>query len=362
MNNALFRPFKCKSLALANRVVMAPMTRKHSPGGIPGTDVAAYYRARALGGVGLILTEGTTIGRPAASHDSNIPNMHSPASLAGWRKVVEQVHAAGSKIGAQLWHVGALRGEGAGPHPDAVSEGPSSFGAHPHEMSEADIADTIEAFASAAENARDVGFDAVEIHGAHGYLVDQFMWNSTNRRTDRYGGDPVRRMQFAAEVVRAVRRRIGDGYAISFRLSQWKLQNYDARLASSPQELEAVLAPLVDAGVDLLHLSTRKFWVPEFNGSDLGLAGWAKKLTGLPTIAVGSIGLAGGDFVGALLDARHAAQVDNLDAMEFRLANDEFDLVAVGRAILSNPNWANLVRDGRQAELVPFDKEILATL
>ena len=251
MTSPLFRPFACKSLSLANRLVMAPMTRSKSPQSIPGPDVAAYYRRRAEGGVGLIVTEGTTVDRPAATNDANVPNFHAPASLAGWRRVVEEVHAAGGRIAPQLWHQGMLRKPGTGPHPDAASDGPSGLSASGklvgQPMSEADIADTIDAFAKAAAAAQEIGFDAVEIHGAHGYLIDQFFWEGANQRDDSWGGDYVKRTRFAAEIVRAIRARVGEAYPIILRFSQWKQQDYGARLAQTPDELATFLEPLAAA-------------------------------------------------------------------------------------------------------------------
>lgn len=140
--------------------------------------------------------------------------------------------------------------------------------------------------------------DGVELHGAHGYLLDQFLWAGTNRRTDAYGGDPVARTKFAAEIVAAVRETVSPDFPVIFRYSQWKQEAYDARLAQTPEELDAILTPLAAAGVDAFHASTRRYWLPEFEGSDLNLAGWTKKLTGRPTITVGSVGL-DGDFIRA---------------------------------------------------------------
>lgn len=197
-SSPLFAPFRHEALSLHNRIVMAPMTRSRSPDGIPTADVAAYYRRRAEGGVGLIITEGTTVHRPGASKDQNIPNFHTEASLAGWRRVVQEVHAAGGKIAPQLWHMGMVRKPGTGPYPDGRSDGPSGKQvAEP--MTDADIADTIAAFAEAAAQARETGFDAVELHGAHGYLLDQFFWKQSNRRTDDYGGDLARSTRFTSQ-------------------------------------------------------------------------------------------------------------------------------------------------------------------
>jgi 2,4-dienoyl-CoA reductase-like NADH-dependent reductase (Old Yellow Enzyme family) len=360
----LFTPSQSKNLSLQNRVVMAPMTRSKSPDGIPTEDVATYYRRRAEGGVGLIVTEGTTVGRPGASNDPNIPNFHTESSLEAWRRVVQEVHAAGGKIAPQLWHMGMVRKPGTGPYPEGPSDGPSGLSGSGKQvaepMSESDIADTIAAFAEAAGRAKEIGFDAVELHGAHGYLLDQFFWEQSNRRTDSYGGDLIRRTRFASDIVQAVRRQVGPDFAIILRFSQWKQQDYAARLATSPTELAAFLEPLTAAGVDIFHCSTRRFWEPEFEGSHLNLAGWTKNITGLPTITVGSVGLKGNDFIHAFKG--ESAEVGELGELEERLRKNEFDLVAVGRALISDPQWPAKVRDGRFNELAPFSPASLATL
>lgn len=211
--NPMFRPFQHKSLSLTNRVVMAPMTRSKSPDGTPGEDVVAYYRRRAEGGVGLIITEGTTVDRAGASNDPNIPNFYAQKSLDGWRRVVKEVHAAGAKIAPQIWHQGMVRKPGTGPRPEGKSDGPSGLSGSGKQvaepMTDEDIADTVEAFAKAAAAAKEIGFDAVELHGAHGYLVDQFFWEQSNRRSDDYGGDLVKRTRFAADIIKAIRQRVG---------------------------------------------------------------------------------------------------------------------------------------------------------
>ncbi|MBI1250857.1 MAG: 12-oxophytodienoate reductase [Alphaproteobacteria bacterium] len=360
----LFSPFQLKSLSLPNRVVMAPMTRSKSPGSVPGPDVAAYYARRAAGGVGLIISEGTTVDRPGASNDTNIPNFHAPESLAGWARVVEAVHAAGGKFAPQIWHQGMIRNVGAGAHPDAPSDGPSGLSASGKQigepMSDADIADTIDAFAKATVDAKRIGCDAVEFHGAHGYLIDQFFWEQSNRRSDRFGGDMVARTTFAAEIVREARKRAGPDFPLIFRFSQWKQQDFDARLAPTPDDLARFLAPLADAGVDIFHCSTRRFWEPEFEGSPLNLAGWTKKLTGLPTMTVGSVGLKGADFV--MTFRGESSAVGDFTELEARLAADEFDLVAVGRALISDPDWAVKVRERRFDALSAFEPSALAEL
>jgi 2,4-dienoyl-CoA reductase-like NADH-dependent reductase (Old Yellow Enzyme family) len=202
----------------------------------------------------------------------------------------------------------------------------------------------------------------VEIHGAHGYLLDQFLWEGTNRRDDEYGGSIAKRGRFVVEIIQACREAVGPDFPISLRYSQWKQQDYGARLATTPQELEEILLPFVDAGVDIFHCSQRRFWEPEFEGSDLNLAGWTRRITGRPTITVGSVSL-DADFIPAPGEMTFKeADPASLDELLRRLENEEFDLVAVGRAMIANPDWAKLVRGGETDGLQAFRKEMLAEL
>lgn len=359
----LFRPWDFKGLNLANRIVMAPMTRSKSPGQVPGPEVAAYYRRRVEGGTGLIITEGTTVDHPVASNDVNIPAFHGKAALDGWAHVVAEVHAAGGKIMPQIWHTGTMRRQGEGPNPDLPSAGPSGLSKPGKKvgepMTEADIEAAIDAFGRAAADAKRVGFDGVEIHGAHGYLIDTFFWDGTNARDDAFGGDMVKRTRFAADVVRACRAATGPDFPVVLRFSQWKQQDFSARMALTPGELEAFLAPLAEAGVDIFHCSNRRFWEPEFEGSDMNLAGWTKKITGKPTITVGSVGL-NEDFIAAFKGVpAGVADFGNLVTMFER---GDFDLVGVGRALLVDPEWSNKIRDGRLSELKPYSVESLGFL
>jgi 2,4-dienoyl-CoA reductase-like NADH-dependent reductase (Old Yellow Enzyme family) len=274
------------------------------------------------------------------------------------------VHAAGGTIVPQLWHIGMVREQGRPPVADAPAVGPSGLRLGAEEvtgraMTRQDLDDVVAAFADAAAAAERIGFDGVELHGAHGYLLDQFLWERTNRRTDAYGGDPVARAKFAAEIVEAVRARVSAEFPVIFRYSQWKSGYYDARLAGTPQELEAILTPLAEAGVDAFHASTRRYWLPEFDGSDLNLAGWSKKLTGRPAITVGSVGL-DGEFNRSFTG--EGAPVKNIDELLDRMERDEFDLVAVGRALLQDPEWARKVLAGRFDELAPYDAAAAKTL
>ena len=360
--SVLFEPIQIRGLALKNRIVMAPMTRSFSPSGLPGSDVAEYYRRRAAGDVGLIISEGTVIDRPASKSDPDVPNFFGEA-LNGWEKVVDGVHQAGGKIAPQLWHVGAARGPNDKTDPRLIDSPSGLFkpgAALGQPMTEEAIADTVAAFCRSAEAAVQLGCDAVELHGAHGYLIDQFLWAGTNVRQDAWGGNSVvERARFAVEILRKVRAAIGDRVPLILRLSQWKQQDLKAKLAHSPQELEALLVPLAEAGVDIFHCSQRRFWEAEFEGSTLNLAGWAKKITGKPSIAVGSVGLQG-DFMNAFRGEGAAAA--SLDGLLERLGKGEFDLVAVGRALITDPNWVRKVSLGLFNELKGFERESLNSL
>lgn len=364
----LFRPFHFKSLTLKNRVVMAPMTRSFSPEGVPAENVASYYERRARGEVGLILSEGTVIERPAAKNEPNVPHFYGEPALSGWHQVVQAVHAAGGKMGPQLWHVGSVRNAAANWKPPGPVDSPSGLSSATKRfgepMSEEALADTIAAYGRAAAVAKDLGFDTLELHAAHGYLLDQFFWEVTNVRSDRFGGPSVRqRTQFAIEVTKAVRKVVGPDFPIIMRLSQWKQQDFSARIAKSPDEMAQWLVPLVEAGVDVLHCSQRRFWEPEFPEIDgqagLNFAGWAKKLTGAVTISVGSVGLSG-EFVAAF--GGESSRPASLENLLRRMERDEFDLIAVGRALLNDANWLLKIQTGDTASLKEFSPQALREL
>ncbi|TXG92941.1 12-oxophytodienoate reductase [Rhodococcus rhodnii] len=366
----LFEPFEYKSLRLANRFAMAPMTRGFSPNGVPGEDVAGYYRRRAEGGVGLIITEGTYIPGVAAGPMRSVPRFYGADSLAGWRRVVDEVHAAGGVIIPQLWHTGVERGDHPKFEPDVETVSPSGIALDGSRMGRAlttpELDAMLEAWVAAAVNAKDLGFDGLELHGAHGYLLDEFLWERTNLRDDGYGGPSLdARVRFPAEVVAAVRGAVGPDFPIVYRFSQWKSNHYDARLADTPAELERILTPLVDSGVDILHPSTRRHWEPAFpaeagRDGELGLAGWTKRLAGVPAITVGSVGL-DGVFTSAFT-GDGVAQTSGIEPLLRQFEGGEFDIVAVGRALLADPHWVRKLRDGRTDEHVMFSNEARASL
>ena len=373
----LFEPLTVRGVTLRNRVVMSPMTRYFSPGGIPTDDVAAYYARRAAGWAGLIITEGVGINDPAAIDDANIPVMHGDAARAGWRKVVDRVHEAGGIIFPQLWHMGPMLKRGVGPYPNAEPRRPSGvwgpIGSHVvwgldveqlrlaqvagPEMSRADIRQVQDAYAEAARMAKEVGFDGIAIHGAHGYLPDAFLWSGTNLRQDEYGRDIQGRTLFVRQLVAAIRTAIGEELPIMLRFSQWKQQDYTAKIAGGPDELEQLLLPISAAGVDIFDASTRRFHEPEFAGSGLNLAGWTQRITGKPTMTVGSIGLNKDLYQG--FQEGDVGLVDLAPVID-RFNQGEFSLVGVGRAMLCNPDFALRIRQNEK--LRPYEAKFVMQL
>lgn len=348
---------------------MAPMTRNRSPNNIPGPDVAQYYKKRAQNHVGLIITEGTVVN--ASGHGyPDVPSFYGEKAFRGWKNVVDEVHHAKGKIFPQLWHTGSVRQIGMAPDPSLPGYGPSAIlhpsiedGELPVKMSVADIDEVITAFAEAAKQAKNIGFDGLEIHGAHGYLIDQFFWDRTNKRQDRFGGETlVERTRFASELIQAVREKVGEDFPVCLRISQWKMGDFNAKLAETPEELEKFLIPLSEAGVDIFHCSSRRFFQPEFPGSELNLAGWTKKITQKPVITVGSVGL-DTDFVSMRIKGDTAGGSEKtIHELLDRLGKNEFDMVAIGRALLSDPEWVTKVVENRFDDIKTFTMESLETL
>ena len=369
----LLRPLTLRGLTLPNRVVMAPMTRYRSPFGVPTEEVASYYGRRAATGLGAILTEGVALPHYAAADHPDIPRIDGIDVLTGWRKVIDAIHEAGGRVLPQLWHQGPMwnvehagTGTGNPMRPSGVwgpADGMISFREEGRvqsltpvpAMTDSDIADIIAAYALAARNAVALGVDGVAIHGAHGYLIDSFLWDYTNRRDDRWG----ERSAFGVAVVKAIRAEIGEDRPIVLRFSQFKMQDYRATLAATPDALGDLLGPLADAGVDLFDASQRFFDTPVFEESPLNLAGWAKKLTGKAAMTVGGVALGKAKGSAKHIDASQQS-VNNLPLLIERFEKGEFDLVAVGRAILNDPDWFGKAQ--RDEPFLPFDPANLERL
>lgn len=359
----LLQPLEVGSLRLRNRFVMPGMQRAWTVDGAPTERMREYYRQRALGGTALVITEACAVDHPSATSNS-LFGWLTPRTLGAWRSCVEAVHGAGGAMFLQLWHQGAVDTGQAGA--DFVALSPSGL-AHPDKpfgraADAAELAAIRQAFVRSAICAREAGADGVEIHACHGYLLDQFLWPAINLRTDRYGGGMAGRAAFPAEVIAAVREAAGPDFAISVRISQWKEADYEAKIAATPGELRQLVEVLRSAGADLFHVSTRRFWTPEWPGSDLGLAGWVKSFTDAPVIAVGSVGL---DIdVMATLQGGEAkwTGATRIGDLVRRFQRGDFDLVSVGRSQIGDPDFVAKLRDNRIGDIRPFRRTDLGFL
>ncbi|MCX2496633.1 alkene reductase [Plesiomonas shigelloides] len=343
--STLFQPYRLNdTLTLANRFIMAPLTRcMAGPGLVPTEQMAAYYGRRA--DIGLIVSEAVII-RPDAQGYPNTPGLFTQAQIEGWKKVTNAVHANGGKIFAQLWHVGRLS------HPffhQAEVLAPSAV-AHegtvprmreltyqvPRALTETEIAQLIQDYAQAAANAIEAGFDGIEIHGANGYLIDQFLHHSTNLRTDKYGGNPENMSRFALEVVDATSTRIG-GDRVGIRLSPGAYVHLTG-CAEDRAVFDYLLSKLNDRPLAYIHLGifddNLTFDYLGGRASDYLRANYKGNLVGV------------GNY-----DAERAAAA---------IETNRFDLVAIGRPLIANPDYLTKVKNGEA--LVPYSDTMLAEL
>ena len=336
----LFDPIRVGDLDLANRIVMAPLTRSRSQGLKPGPLAVEYYRQRAS--AGLIISEGAQI-CPEGQGYLDTPGIHSPEQVEAWRKVTDAVHAEGGRIAVQLWHVGRIShadfqpGGGAPVSSTARPTQAKTFTARGLEtvtparaLRTDEIAGVVASYAHAARCAMEAGFDAVEVHGANGYLIDQFLRDSINDRTDAYGGSIENRVRFLIEVMRAVSEAIGAGRT-GLRLSPVTPVN-DAGQDSQAQALfnHAIeqLAPLKLAFLHVIEGQT---------GGDRDIAPF--------------------DFAALRRRFPGAWMVNNGYSREMALkavAEGQADLVAFGRDFISNPDLVRRLR--LNAELARPDR------
>lgn len=346
MSDILFHPFRLNAqIELNNRILMAPLTRCMADDNlVPTADMAAYYARRA--DAGLIISEATII-RPDGQGYPNTPGLYSAAQIEGWKQVTGAVHRAGGKIFAQLWHTGRV----AHPHffggGDVLAPSAEKVAGTvprrrdltyvtPKPASVEEIQQLVEDYAQAAANAIEAGFDGVEIHGANGYLIDQFLHHDSNKRTDEYGGTPENMSRFALEVTDAIAARIG-WQKTALRISPGAYFNMQGD-ARDRQVFDYLLSELQNRALAYLHIGifddSMEFDYLGGRASDYVRKHYSKTLVGV------------GGF-----SAPAAAQA---------IADDRFDLIAIGRPFIANPDYVAKVR--KQEELVEYSDEMLATL
>jgi N-ethylmaleimide reductase len=332
----LFGSVKVGAWNLQSRIAMAPMTRCFADDetGVVGEDVVEYYRKRAADGVGLIITEGIIVSLRGKGNP-RVPGLYTQDQINGWRKVTDAVHKEGGTIIAQLWHVGRLsHHELTGFPPQA----PSAIRAEgtvprfrkpydiPEEMTIADIQELVGQFAQAAKNAMAAGFDGVEIHGAHGYLIDQFNSDISNHRTDRYGGNLAQRLTLTKEILKAVIETIGTERTM-IRFSAHKSDTPDYMWEDPELAIRTLIEVFREVGATLIHPSTMKFTRVIADGKTMHQL--VRKYWDGVIVGVGT------------LDPVTAEQA---------LREGTIDVAAFGRPMVSNPDLVHRLKNGEELE------------
>jgi N-ethylmaleimide reductase len=338
----LFETVKVGAWNLRTRTAMAPMTRCFADDqtGVVGPDVVEYYRKRAADGIGLIITEGTVIS-PQGKGNPGVPGLYSPEQIAAWKNVTEAVHNEGGTIIAQIWHVGRLTHHEltGGLPPQAPSAIQAEGLVHrfrkpydvPEEMSIEDIQEVVRQFAQAAKNARAAGFDGVEIHGAHGYLIDQFNSDLTNKRTDRYGGDFAQRLTFMKEVLAAVIEEIGADRTL-IRFSLLKGGYSDNILANPENAIRTFIEAFKEVGVKMVHPSTAMKDFRDVFSDGKTLHQLVRKYWDDIIVGVGHL---------------------NPEIAEQAIQEGTIDVAAFGRPLIANPDFLHRIKNGE--ELIEYD-------
>jgi 2,4-dienoyl-CoA reductase-like NADH-dependent reductase (Old Yellow Enzyme family) len=350
---SILTPHDIKHLTVRNRLAVAPMTRvSATQTGVATDAMARYYERFAKGGFGLVITEGIYTDQRYSQGYAFQPGLTDTEQAQAWRSVTDRVHAHNAVIFAQLMHAGALSQGNRFTRQTAAPSATRPKGEQmafyygegqypvPVAMTDEDIADAIAGFAQAAKySVLEAGFDGIEIHGANGYLLDQFLTDYTNHRNDRWGGSTQQRLGLILEVIKAVREAAGAA-PVGVRISQGKVNDFAHKWANGEHDAEVIFGSLKDAGVDYIHVTEFEAWQPAFAGSTKSLAALARRH------APGVVLIANG----ALHHEQHANAV---------LA-DGADILAIGKAALANPDYPNRLVEGRP--LAAFDTSLLGPI
>lgn len=352
--SSLFAPTVINGHAVKNRLSVAPMTRTSATEDGRATDtMARYYERFARGGFGAVSTEGIYTDQAFAQGYANQPGITDAAQANAWKPVVRGIKAHGAFAIAQIMHAGAISQENrfrdATVGPSVIQPKGEQMGfyngkgpyALPAEISEAQIAEAITGFAeSAARAINDAGFDAIEIHGANGYLLDQFLTDDTNTRSDHWGGSTQNRMRLTLETFRAVRAKVGAKVPVGVRLSQGKVNDYHHKWVDAERDAEIIFGSLADAGADFIHVTEFEAWKPAFASEGSSLMNLAKRYAPKAVILAN----------GSLHDIQQA--VAALD--------DGADIITIARGALANPDLPR--RWSEQVSLNDFDPAILGPI
>ncbi|MEX2104063.1 MAG: NADH:flavin oxidoreductase, partial [Bacilli bacterium] len=328
---------------------LAPMTRiSATEDGRATEEMARYYVKFARGGYSLLITEGTYIDETYSQGYRNQPGITNHSHVQSWRKVTDAVHSVGGHIIMQLMHAGALS---QGNYykiekiaPSAIKpkgeqlEMYSGHGSYsvPREITKGEIRDVIGSFVESAKRAREAGFDGVEIHGANGYILDQFLTDYANQRTDEYGGSVENRIRLNVEILQEIRKEMGSDFIVGIRISQAKVNDYYHKWAGGEADAEVIFKSIANAGADFIHVTENDISKPAFNEGP-NLSALAKKYGGVLVIANGNL--------------------EDPGKAEAILSKRETDIISLGKGALANPDWPKRVLEGKP--LNEFDSGIL---
>jgi len=346
----LFSEGQLGALRLPNRCLVSSMTRASATEkGLVTEQMIGYYLEFAKGGWGGILTEAIYIDEKYSQGYRFQPGLANADQTVSWSRLVDAVHAGGTKILAQLFHAGAINQGNAWVEgsiaPSAIQPKGEQIGRYrgsqgpfqvPKEISQAEISEVIESFVRAAQNARTAGFDGIELHGANGYLPDQFLTTYTNQRTDAFGGSLENRLRFHVLVIQQLRKALRN-FTIGVRISQTKVNDLEYNWPGGEADAQVIFPALEAAGVDYIHVAAHLGVSPVFS-SDRSLSGLAKKYTRLPIITNGK-----------LHDPALA---------ESALAHGEGDFCSIGKGALADPQWPKKVLIGQSP--IAFAPEMIS--
>ena len=337
MKSRLYKPFRIGSMQLRNRIVMAPLTTQYASeeGYVTGRSLN-FYEARARGGAGLLIVEATII-HPGGQAFANQLSISGDEFISGLSDLVQVIHRHGARGAIQLHHGGRVaKRELTGMQPIAPSPLARGKSELPRELTVDEIGEIVADFARAALRAKEAGFDGVEIHGAHGYLVDQFLSPAANKRQDSYGGSQRNRARFLVEIIEAIRGELGRDYPVWYRMNA---REYGVEGGTTLEEAQETARRAEEAGADAVHVSAygpktpTNLTSPAFVPAVIeDLAEGIKKTVSIPVIAVGRI---------------------TPEAGERMLAEGKADLIAMGKALLADPELPNKVAAGKSRDVVP---------
>jgi 2,4-dienoyl-CoA reductase-like NADH-dependent reductase (Old Yellow Enzyme family) len=341
----LFSGGDIRGVKMSNRAVVSPMTRTSATeDGIVTDQMAKYYASYARGGWGLIMTEGVYIDLKYSQGYTFQPGIATDEQRDSWRKVVDVVHAEGVPIFMQLFHCGAINQgnrwvEGSiapsvvkpkGEQIPRYRGGAGGFQT-PREITRDEMAEIVESYAAAARRAIEVGFDGVEVHGANGYLPDEFLTVYANQRDDEYGGTIENRIRYHCEIMRAVRDAVPD-HPVGVRISQTKVNDFEYAWPGGDDDAKVVFSSLAKTEIDFLDCSSHLGLAPIF-GTENSLSGLARKYSGLPVMANGKL--------------------DEPESAEAALTRGEGDFVAIGKSALADHSWPAKI--AAEEPRVPFN-------